>query len=482
MAAVALGLSVFVLSEGICVLFDWGRPAEFDDPFVIFSAIHPLFTLNRDTGRYEIARSRRPFFAAETFPAHKSSGTLRLFCLGGSTVQGRPFSKQTAFTTWLQLSLTTADPGRHWEVVNCGGISYASYRLVPILKECLQYEPDVFIICTGHNEFLEDRTYAAVKQASPAHRIVQETVGRMRTYQVLRSAVLTAARRGPRTNPPNIPLLKDDVDALLDYRNGLEAYHRDDRWRANVIDHFAFNLRRMISLARGHSIPVILIRPPSNLRDSPPFKSQHRDGLTAAQLAEWRRLFRQARSHFKDDLARSIELLERAARLDERYAAVWYELGRCYEARGCYTDARRAFVKSRDEDICPLRIVTPMERIIGTIAAETGTPLVDAAALLERQTSTGILGGRLLADHVHPSIRGHQIIADALTAMMIQQGWVRPTAGWQDRRTKVYRAHFQSLEAIYFARGRRELKNLDAWAHGRAEGPLLDPVPMVSGR
>ena len=88
------------------------------------------------------------------------------YCLGGSTVQGRPYAIETSFTTWLELNLRTADPRYQWEVVNCGGVSYASYRLVPILRELLAYEPDLFIICTGHNEFLEDRTYASVKARS----------------------------------------------------------------------------------------------------------------------------------------------------------------------------------------------------------------------------------------------------------------------------------------------------------------------------
>ena len=63
--------------------------------------------------------------------------------LGGSTVQGRPFSIETAFSTWLELSLTAADPSRIWQVVNCGGVSYASYRLAPIVDESSCYKPDL---------------------------------------------------------------------------------------------------------------------------------------------------------------------------------------------------------------------------------------------------------------------------------------------------------------------------------------------------
>ena len=85
-AAVLLGLSVFAVAELACVVFDWGRPTRYDDPFVGFSEIHPLFELNETGDEYRIAPSRRKYFAAESFPAVKGKKTFRIFCLGGSTV------------------------------------------------------------------------------------------------------------------------------------------------------------------------------------------------------------------------------------------------------------------------------------------------------------------------------------------------------------------------------------------------------------
>ena len=45
------------------------------------------------------------------------------------------------------------------EIINTGGISYASYRVARLMEELLAYQPDVFVIYTGHNEFLEKRIY-----------------------------------------------------------------------------------------------------------------------------------------------------------------------------------------------------------------------------------------------------------------------------------------------------------------------------------
>ena len=96
LAAVAFGLSVFVVLEIVCRIGGWGQPDLSDDPFVGFSELQPLFVKQGD--RYRTAPARLKFFAEQSFPEPKSPGTVRIFCLGGSTVQGRPFGPETSFT------------------------------------------------------------------------------------------------------------------------------------------------------------------------------------------------------------------------------------------------------------------------------------------------------------------------------------------------------------------------------------------------
>ena len=60
--------------------------------------------------------------------------------------------------------LPAADSSRDWEVINVGAISYASYRTAGLMEELAQYEPDLFIVYTGHNEFLERRTYDTLSE------------------------------------------------------------------------------------------------------------------------------------------------------------------------------------------------------------------------------------------------------------------------------------------------------------------------------
>ena len=168
--ALLLGLLSLGIMEGVLTLGDWGKPDPAEDPFMGFGEVIPLFQLNEDGDAYEIlAKSRLEWFYPQSFPAKKAENAYRIFCLGGSTVAGRPYTVETALSSWLKLLLEYAQPSRPWEVINCGGVSYASYRLVPILDEILKaYQPDLIILYTGQNEFLEDRTYEHVKSLPKA--------------------------------------------------------------------------------------------------------------------------------------------------------------------------------------------------------------------------------------------------------------------------------------------------------------------------
>jgi hypothetical protein len=77
----------------------------------------------------------------------------------------------------------------------------------------------------------------------------------------------------------------------------------------------------------------------------------------------------------------------------------------------------------------------------------------------------------MLADHVHPTFEGHQMIADALVEEMARQKLARPQAGWRERAHAAYQRHFDSLDDFYFLKGQRTIEAVRGWAHGRAKGP-----------
>ena len=109
-----------------------------------------------------------------------------------------------------------------------------------------------------------------------------------------------------------------------------------------------------------------------------------------------------------------------------------------------------------------------MRSTVSEVAQSYDLPMVDAQLLLEQLTPDGITGDEWLVDHVHPSMKGHQRLASALFDQMVRQGWVRPTAGWQDRREAAFLEQMQSLDAMYYIRGQQRLEGLRKWTQGRA--------------
>ncbi|MBN2474046.1 MAG: tetratricopeptide repeat protein [Pirellulales bacterium] len=469
LAAVVLGLAPFIVAEAVFAVLDWGRPAYDEDPFVGFSAAQPLFVLSDDGTRYEIPRSRQVFFRPESFAAQKADDEFRIFCLGGSTVQGRPFAVETSFTTWLEIDLEAADPKRRWEVVNCGGVSYASYRLVPILEEVLGFDPDLIILYTGHNEFLEDRTYAHIKHLPRVVAGPCELASQTRTYTLLRRAYVQLLGVSDAGAEDGRPILGPETEAMLEYRGGLDQYERDDKWRRDVIEHFCYNLDRMVQIAHDAGVPVLLVNPVCNLRDCAPFKAQHRDHLTDDQLRRWESLVSRAGEVQRTDLRRAVRLLQEAAAIDDQHAGAHYRLAKCYDALGMLDQARESYLQAKELDVCPLRILEPMNQAVLETADRTATPVLDVRKIFEDLSQGGIPGGYLLVDHVHPSIAGHRRIADALTDELTARGIVDPVPGWEKTRDQKAEEHLGSLSDLYFAQGQERLESLRGWTQGKAD-------------
>lgn len=470
LGAVLLGLLPLLMLEGVLACLGLGGPDYSRDPFVGFSSVQPLFRPSADGQRWETAPSRLEFFRPDSFARRKGAREYRIFCLGGSTVQGRPFGIETSFATWLELSLRAADPSRDWRVVNCGGISYAIYRLVPILEEVLSnYQPDMVIVYTGHNEFLEDRTYRQIKRVPAPLATAGGWLAQTRTYNVLSHGYRWLSG-GPSAPGQNVPVLGGEVDVILNYRGGLEQYHRDEKWRADVIDHFRFNLHRMVHLARAAGVPLLLVNPVSNLRDCAPLKSQHADGLSDDDLLRWQQLVEQAVQASATDCRQAIALLSEAARIDDQYAGLDYLLGGCYDRLEQYDEARRHYLLAEENDVCPLRMLEPMHEALRDVARQSGTPLVDVREHFRQRSVGEIVDGQHLLDHVHPSVHGHQLIAEWLTDELVRQGVVAASPGWEKARHEAFADHLASLKPIYFEKGMQRLEAVQRWAAGMATG------------
>lgn len=485
-AAVCLGCGLFVCLELVCIILGWGVRDLNEDPFVEFSSVRPLFQQTPDGTSYLTAPNRRRYFKEDSFAAQKPPDEFRVFVFGGSTVQGNPFSIETSFPSFLQIALTTANPERRWKVVNCGGVSYSSYRLLPVMQECLSYEPDLFIFCEGHNEFLEHVAYSESQKTPAVLQVAFDVLNKFRSFRVLRRVLLsdqfpwvgsnTVLRDASSETAGQRPLLPEDVDTLLDHDGGLEAYHRNDEHSSKVVEHFRFNLERMAAMCRDRGLPFLVILPPSNLSDCPPFKAEFSADLPEEDRKQIAQTLLTARSFPLEHLDRAIEQAHTATRLDPRYALAWYELAHFQLAARQFEEAERSFRRARDEDVCPLRMTTDLEEAMKNVVDSYQLPFLNAHELLSANCRNRIVGENVLVDHVHPSFRGHEDIAIEIADWMMSAGYAKPTTeDWLAATRAECRTRLQSLDNLYFLRGKRALENLRLWAAGRSGGPPLKP-------
>ena len=430
-------LLFFGLLEGALALFGVDPGLEKEDPFVGFAGHVPLFTQSKAPNGITIlstAQNKLAYFNPQMFPEEKVEETYRIFCLGGSTTYGRPYNDLTSFAGWLRELLPAADASRDWEVINAGGISYASYRVARLMEELVQYQPDLFVIYTGQNEFLEERSYRELRRVPEGIRSAVGLLARTRTWAMMNSA-LGSIGLTPEQGQPQQVQLTAEVHAILDHSTGPQSYQRDDGLRDSVLEHFQISLERMVDIARRAGAQVILVSPASNLKDCSPFKSEHSPGLGAEQRMRAEALLAAARTAIRNsDWTAALGDLDRAMGIDPRYAELHYLRGRALFALGRYEEARSAFENARDEDVCPLRALTPMRGMVAEAARKNNVPYVDFVDLVEKRVSSmaghRIPGEESFLDHVHPTIEGHRLLATALLDTMIDAGIVHPAGSW----------------------------------------------------
>ncbi len=421
----------FALLEGALAIIGVRPILYVEDPFVGFASNVPLFleeTSPDGVAYLATSRNKIRWFNKQRFLKNKPAGTYRIFTVGGSTTYGHPYDDAGSFSAWLREFLPVADASRPWEVINAGGISYASYRVSVVMEELAAYDPDLFVIYSGQNEFLERRTYQTMAEAPRFLAEAGSIVSRTRLYAAAKAIF---DRRQIDTPRPAQNILKEEVDTILAHSVGPRDYKRDDEQKEQVIRHYRFNLERMIDIARSAGARVILVTPASNLKDVSPFKSEHVDGLDAAAQQRFDSLYASAKRERSDgSLNAALADLDQALRIDGRYADAQYQRGQVLYNLGRYGEARDAFLRAIDEDVCPLRILTPMLQIVAAVAAEKNVPLVDFAKLTDERAPHGVPGADLFLDHVHATLEGYRLLALAIVESMKADGIVTPTEGW----------------------------------------------------
>lgn len=421
--------------------------ASREDPLRGFSGLVSVF--ERDGDVLRVGPGHTTTFNAESFLAEKPPNGLRIFGLGGSSTFGFPWGAEAAFTRVLGEAIAELRPDLEVEAVNVGGTSYAMHRVNLVVDELLDYAPDVFVVYSGHNEFVERSFFDALKRSSALRNRLTHLLAHTRTYTVMRRLADRARAAGP-----------GDAADGGEPRFGLEVRRDETRAyghaeKAAVVDDYREGLLRLTRRAKEAGVRVLLVTVPANLSRWRPERSANDPALPEAERQRWLDAFVGGRAALEaGDLERAEARLAAAVRIDPGHAETRYLLGRALEGLGRFDEAGRAYALACDLDASPIRRIAGINEAIREVARDEGVPLVDADRLFVEQSPDGLVGFELIEDYVHPTRRGHELIAWHALRAISDAGWLgegsAPDRAAFDRLVAERRSRTEERNATWF--------------------------------
>jgi Tetratricopeptide repeat len=257
----------------------------------------------------------------------KPVGTYRIFVLGESAAMGDP-DPAYGFSRYLAAMLGERFPTMRFEVVNTGIVAINSHVSLVMARELAKYKPDLLLVYAGSNEVVGPYGPGTVLTASSMSmpiifarslRIGQLLSEKGKQRAEWRGMEMFLNKRVPADSPMMEPA----------YRN------------------FEINLRSIVEVARASSAHVLLSTIATNLKDSAPFASLHRPGLSAQAFETWTSLVQQgaplenAGAH-----AEALKLYTEAAQIDDQYAELQFRMARCDWSLGEFGAARGHFMRN----------------------------------------------------------------------------------------------------------------------------------------
>jgi tetratricopeptide (TPR) repeat protein len=299
-------------------------------------------------------------------------------------------------------------PQVKFEVINASITAINSHVLLPMVKDLVQYQPDLFVIYTGNTEvvgpFGPGTVLTSWDSSLPAIR-ARIALNSTRLGQ------LAAKASGGGNNAE-----WRGMEMFLD-----RQVRADSPQMRPVYENFAANLRDIGAVARRSGSHVLISTVATNLRDCAPFASLHREGIRKDELNSWEGL--DQRGAALEDAGSYSEALKpylAASDIDPQYAELQFRIARCLWAIGDFAGARERFVLAQDLDTLRFRADSKLNEVIRSIAGEgSGVGLVDAAAVLAGESPHQVPGGELFYEHVHTNPRGTYLLARAFFQQVV---------------------------------------------------------------
>lgn len=390
-------------------LFSFAGLEKYDQKFMPGSS-YPIFVPGKGekSDYYVTSPHFGAYINSQSFRRKKPQDLTRIFVVGGSAAYGFPYTEEYGFSGYLRRALDQAAPGR-FEIINAAGMSFGSHRVLDVLKDVVLFEPDLVIIYSGNNEYVERNVLPEIKTPSAALEKIGTLFNNTHTYRAIRLGLFKAAPKVFQSR------MKQDV---TDIRSDPEVHRgnigRSSQTDTEILANYRNNIAAMKELLVRQGVKVIFCTLPVDIGGWLPDSGlpQFADEAAAGRWLELQDLRDEA---FKrGDIAQEAEYLRQILEITPGDPGMLFNYGKVLWGLGQYEAAYRELVKAKDSDFRPIRGLSSFnEVILAAVDEKNGVYLAGLEGLVKERYLQG-QGKDIFLDYCHLSETGHKLVAEWL--------------------------------------------------------------------
>ena len=342
------------------------------------------YGINSSIGKkYFTSGDFNPTTSEDYFDIQKKTNAFRVFVLGGSSAEGFPYSPMGSFSRYIRKRLELVYPDTPVEVVNLGMTAVNSYTVLDLLPGVLDQKPDLILIYAGHNEYYGALGVGSVQSFGSSRSLINLLLYlyNFKTTQFVNNSInwavsLFSSQKTPSGGTLMTRMAKDKYILLNseEYDAGLQQ--------------FKDNLTDILHMIKDKGVPVILGKLVCNLKDQKPFISANTPGYKNAD-----QVYKEASDKLKSNNPKADSL----------------------------------FRLAKDLDALRFRAPEKINNVIDDLGKKFHVVTVPMDSIFDAASPGGIVGDNLIVDHLHPNVKGYQLIGKAFYNAMQKEGYLPKT-------------------------------------------------------
>ena len=422
-----MALLVLGTLEGTLRIMGIGDPKTSQPDFYYQQISYPLFETQTLKNGKKVFRSKDARFGFQQFDFKKNQDTFRVFVFGGSTAKGMGFSPNMQFSQFLKNQLQILYPQKNIEVINTSVIGFSTKQIKYVIANVHDhYFPDLFVVYSGNNEFLELHARMFMNQnLSPSILKVQDFLNHFQIYRGLKSGIQYLQAGG---NPG-----EEDADERLtnfavtesELMGGMQFSEEEFEY---VQSQYHKNFKEIVQNSGKH--PLLILTVASNLRWNDPDETlsdwiNHYFYVNGIPLNEVEKKSPFNRRLKILDLLQKEKVRAETQSQTQELANIHFRLGKVYEELGNFRQAKEEFVQARKIDPQSRRSLDEFQNILFSLPNEFPKKeklwILNTEECLAKVSPQGIVGFEFFYDHVHFTPWGSEQVAESISDFLVEK-------------------------------------------------------------